>query len=444
MSQPEQSAWWQRDSAIAWALILFPPVGLYLMWKHAAWRSRFKWLWTAAVPLVWLVIVASAFGEKPEDDSRIQAPPQPTLALVAEETPTSATIVLVTETPAPPSASGEEEAQEASAAEPPGTGVESSGAPQVATVLGILYVYFFDVSLGDAIYVRTPTGEDVIIDGGDSRSELSAFLDALGETAIDVVFASHAHADHIGGLPRVVLESQVGSVWTNGQTYTTNVYRDLEAAITSSGAAKQVGTPGVTFTVGGVLFTVLAPERIGSNINDNSLVVRMDCEESSFLFTGDAETSSENEMILLGRNLDVDVLKLGHHGSRTSTSMQLILASSPRLAIYQAQPGNQYGHPHQETLDRLGGAGVPVFGTGVAGGTVIVSTACDDQFSVSPHLDGFGDQVGSVEPPVAEATLGPPTQVPPEPTAAVLAPTPLPPTPTPPTPAVRDPAAFLG
>ena len=139
---------------------------------------------------------------------------------------------------------------------------------------------------------------------------------------------------------RRLQERQVGSVWTNGQPFTTNLFRDLEAAITSSGAEKHAGTPGATFTVGGVLFTVLAPASLASNVNDNSLVVRMDCGESSFLFTGDAETSSENEMIVLGKNLDVDVLKLGHHGSRTSTSSQMILATTPMLAIYQARDAN--------------------------------------------------------------------------------------------------------
>jgi competence protein ComEC len=382
------------------------------MWRHLGWRKRFKWTWSVVVPLVWLlVVVAGVFGEEPEDKELVVGNPGPTATLMSTTIATSPT-----PTTTPPSSAAEEAASEAAAAATPEA--VNTALPSVSASPGLLLVYFFDVSLGDAIYIRTPTGEDVVIDGGDSRSELSAFLDALGETALDVVVASHPHADHIGGLPQVVTERQVASVWTNGQTYTTNIYRDLEAAIASSGAVKHVGTPGATFTVGGVLFTVLAPVNVGSNINDNSLVVRMDCGESSFLFTGDAETSSENEMIVLNRNLDVDVLKLGHHGSRTSTSMQLILAISPKLAIYQARVGNQYGHPHQETLDRLASAGVPVFGTGAAGGTVVVSTACDDQFSVAPQFGAF--------PLVPSQAPSPSIAQPPAPTAAASTQTPAP------------------
>ncbi len=353
-------------------------------------------LWSPVLVLV-LVTALSCNGDKGND-----------------EVPTSPSAV-ETGTAAPESASGEEESREASSAGTSESSIDPT-LPNVSAASGLLYVYFFDVSLGDAIYIRTPTGEDVIIDGGDSRAELSRFLDGLGETAIDVVIASHPHADHIGGLPKVLAERPVASVWTNGQNHTTNLFRDLDTAITNSGAERNVGTPGATFSLGGVLFTVLAPVRIGSNINDNSLVVRMDCGESSFLFAGDAETSSESEMILLGRNLDVDVLKLGHHGSRTSTSSQMVLATSPRLAIYQARADNQFGHPHQETLDRLAAANVPTFGTKAAGGTVVVATACDDQFSVSPQFANFplvpAAPSGPAPTAVAVATVPLPTQPP--------------------------------
>jgi competence protein ComEC len=286
------------------------------------------------------------------------------------------------------SSSADEEARESARAAPPATQARSS-VPALAPAPGRLDVYVFDVSLGDAIYIRTPTGEDLVIDGGESSDELSAFLDILGEPAIDVLVATHPHADHIGGLARVIRERQVGVIWTNGQPYTTKLFKELEEAITSSGAQRNAGKPGDTFTIGGVKFSILAPSRIRSNVNDNSLVLRMDCGASSFLFTGDAETGAENDMIAAHQELDVDVLKLGHHGSRTSSSRQMILASTPRLAVYSALEGNEYGHPHIETLDRLRTENVPTFGTKDAGGTVVVSTFCDDQFSVTPRFGDF-------------------------------------------------------
>ncbi|HLF77191.1 MAG TPA: MBL fold metallo-hydrolase [Dehalococcoidia bacterium] len=291
--------------------------------------------------------------------------------------------------PVATSASGEEEQAEglvrATATPAPGR----ASVPRLVPEPGRLDVYFFDVSLGDAIYIRTPANLDVVIDGGESDDELSAFLDTLGETEIDVLIASHPHADHIGGLARVIRERKVGAVWTNGQPYTTTLFKDLEEAIASAGVPKNAGAPGTTFMLGEVKFSILAPSRIRSNVNDNSLVVRMDCGTSSFLFTGDAETSAENDMIGSRQELDVDVLKLGHHGSRTSSSRQMILASTPRLAVYSALEGNEYGHPHTETLERLRAENVATFGTRDAGGTVVVSIACDDQFSVTPKLGGF-------------------------------------------------------
>jgi len=395
-------------------------LGTLLSWLGSYWRwttDGSKWRLGAGIggPILALLILIAAVsggdqgaGSTGSRAERTASPPRAT----------------VTATATPPSSAAEEEAAEDSGS--PSGAAASAPLPAVEPGQGQLVVYFIDVSLGDAIYVRTPSGEDLIIDGGDSRNELSAFLDQLGETALDVVIASHPHADHIGGLPRVVSERHIGTVWTNGETYTTNLYRDLEAAITASGATRHVGKVGDAFTLGGVTFAFLAPARLGSNINDNSLVVRMDCGPSSFLFTGDAETGAENEMIVTGQNLDVDVLKIGHHGSRTSTSSQFILATSPRLAIYQARPGNQYGHPHQETLSRLAAAGVPTFGTGAAGGTVVVATACDDQFSVSPQFGGFATipAPAASQPSPSAGGGGAPI----EPTAPPAAPTTPPPT----------------
>ena len=397
-------------------------LGTLLSWFGSYWRwttggSKLRLAAGVGGPLLVLLILIGAVSGSSEDGKSVGTRAQGTASLPPA-------VATATATATRPSSAPEEEARET--AGPPSGASAGSPLPAVASGQALLYVYFFDVSLGDAIYIRTPSGQDAIIDGGDSRDELSAFLDQLGETAIDVIVASHPHADHIGGLPRVVAERPVGTVWTNGQTYTTNLYRELEDAIVASGATKHAGQVGETFTLGGVIFTILAPARLGNNTNDNSLVVRADCGLSSFLFTGDAETSSENEMIVSGQNLDVDVVKLGHHGSRTSTSSQFIQATSPRLAIYQARPGNQYGHPHQESLNRLAAASVPTFGTGAAGGTVVVSTACDDQFSVSPQFGAF---------PTVPAPAGP-APTPPAPggpapasTAPAAAPT-TPPAPT--------------
>src|SRR3990172_6484159 len=163
---------------------------------------RSYWRWTTAGsklrlaaglggPILALLVLLGAVSGGSDDGESCGATPQG-----KTPTPTAAEAA----TPAPPSSAPGEEGREAAA--PPGGPSAASTLPAVAPGQGLLYVYFFDVSLGDAVYVRTPSGEDVIIDGGDSRDELSAFLDQLGETAVDVIVASHPHADHIRGLPR--------------------------------------------------------------------------------------------------------------------------------------------------------------------------------------------------------------------------------------------------
>jgi competence protein ComEC len=397
MSKEPKPPWWQHEAAIAWALILFFPVGIYLMWKHAPWRNRFKWLWSLLAPLVAIVVLAGVFGEEQPTDAALARAGSPT-ATVVVGTETSTAASLVAGTPTADSSADDE------VGEPPAPGGSpSAGEVQVATTTsaGLLHVYFLDVTLGDAVYIRTPGGQDIIIDGGDDPHELSLYLDQLGEPEIDLVIASHPHADHIRGLTRVVRERTVLEIWTNGESASTGVARDLDAAVAVSPGTKRVSRAGDTISLGGVNLTVLWPATLGGNTNDNSVVVRLDCGTSSFLFTGDAEANAERAMIAAGANLDIDVLKVGHHGSRTSTSAAFISATRPLIAVYQARLGNRYGHPHQEVLDRLAAASVTVYGTGVAGGTVVVSTACDGEYQVTlpgqelPSAPGAGPSTPS-------------------------------------------------
>jgi competence protein ComEC len=437
MSKEPKPPWWQHEAAIALALILFFPLGIYLMWKHAPWRNRFKWVWSVLAPLVALVVLAGVFGEEQPTDAALARAGSPTATVVVgTETSTAASLVAGTPT-ADSSATATAEPPDDEVGEPlaPG-GSPSAGEVQVATTTsaGLLHVYFLDVTLGDAVYIRTPGGEDIIIDGGDDPHELSLYLDQLGQQEIDLVIASHPHADHIRGLTRVVRERTVLEIWTNGESASTGVARDLDAAVAVSPGTKRVSRAGDTMSLGGVNLTVLWPATLGGNTNDNSVVVRLDCGGSSFLFTGDAEANAERAMIAAGANLDIDVLKVGHHGSRTSTSAAFISATRPLIGVYQARVGNRYGHPHQEVLDRLAAANVTVYGTGAAGGTVVVSTACDGEYQVTlpgqelPTTTTAGPAPSQPEP-------SPPAPPPPAPTApptptAAPAPTPAPPPPS--------------
>ena len=203
----------------------------------------------------------------------------------------------------------------------------------------------------------------MVIDGGNNRDELADYLLGIGEAEIDIVVASHPDADHIRGLIRIVEEFSPEEIWVNGEARATSVAQEFDTAAAASGATVEVGRRGDFLQLGTLTIQVLHPVVLGSDSNDNSLVLRLDSGESSGLLTGDLEAAGEAELIAAGVELDIDLLKVGHHGSRSSTSAPFLAATTPDLAVYSALEGNRFGHPHAETLRRLEDAGVATFGT---------------------------------------------------------------------------------
>jgi competence protein ComEC len=238
-----------------------------------------------------------------------------------------------------------------------------------------LTVYFIDVGQGDSIFIDT-SGLDVLVDGGTRTVGVAVvnFLQNLGVDHIDLLVATHMDADHIGGLIAVLNSSvQVGEVLVNNQTGTTVTYSDfMSLANTHSVVAAQRGD--VYVLAEDVNFTVLNPVQPleFSEQNENSVVMRLQIGGSSFLLMGDAEASTEESILLSGLEVDSDVLKVGHHGSNSSTTDAFLSAVSPSMAVISAGLNNPYGHPHQETLDKLFAHQDTVYGT-YQSGTVIIS-----------------------------------------------------------------------
>jgi len=226
----------------------------------------------------------------------------------------------------------------------------------------VLKVYFLDVGQGDAIFVETPTRKQLLIDGGRNKkvvSELGKIM-PFGDRSIDVVIATHPDADHIGGLPEVVSRYDVGLLLESGVESDNKIDDELDKRVEERGVEKLLAKRGMTINFGdGVRLRILFPDRDVSSweTNEASIVARLDYGESSFLFTGDSPTKIENTMIYHSEEskelLDVDVLKVGHHGSRTSTSLSYAQAVSPEYAVISAGKGNRYGHPHKEVLNIL-------------------------------------------------------------------------------------------
>lgn len=239
-----------------------------------------------------------------------------------------------------------------------------------------LKVYFLDVGQGDAILVESPSRGRVLIDGGPNRkvmSELGKIL-PFADKRIDVVLATHPDADHIGGLPEVVSRYRVSTFIEPGVKSNNGIDDELYRRLQKNEVETLVARRGLVVNFGdGAKLYVLFPDQdvSGWDTNDASIVAKLVYGEQSFLLTGDAPLRIENILMNLdAAALQSTVLKAGHHGSRTSTSLPFAQAVSPLYAIISAGKDNRYGHPHSEVLSNLEKTGSVVRSTAKEGAIV--------------------------------------------------------------------------
>jgi competence protein ComEC len=244
-----------------------------------------------------------------------------------------------------------------------------------SSTLPPLVVTFLDVGQGDSIWIKTPEGVDILIDGGpqSAGSGVVSYLMAHGCTDIEVMVLTHPHADHVGGLVTVLENMPVDTVWYNGQSYTSSIYSQFLNLVSTNSIPTVVLSAGQTFPVGSLTVSVLHPSTIGSDLNENSVVLRVSYGTVDFLLTGDVETGGESEILSQGYAVQSEVLKVAHHGSDTSTSWDFLTAVSPSVAVISVGAGNSYGHPSGDTLARLASLWVSTYRTDLDG-TVTVTT----------------------------------------------------------------------
>lgn len=223
----------------------------------------------------------------------------------------------------------------------------------------LLRVSFLDVGQGDSIFIESPTGNQVLIDGGPGQGVLRVLGSEMPfyDRALDLIIGTHPDADHIGGLSFVLDRYQVSGILTDQGQSQTEAF-DLFNTLSQKEQAKIVeGIEGTRVVLGGgVVLDIIFPDSglEASDTNDGSVVALLRYGKNSFLLTGDISQKVENYLAQkFGSDLDVDVLKLAHHGSKTSSSDYFLRATSPEWAVISAEKDSRYGHPHIDVLKRL-------------------------------------------------------------------------------------------
>lgn len=242
---------------------------------------------------------------------------------------------------------------------------------------GNLKVHFLDVGQADSILVQLPNGQVMLVDAGNNADgpPVVSYLKQQGIKKIDYLVATHPHEDHIGGMDNVIRSFEIGQVYMPRATTTTKTFEDVLLATKEKGLKITSAKAGaIVLDQGNLKVNLVAP--VGScyeDLNNWSVVTRIQYGDTAFLLTGDAEAQSEEEMLTSGANLKADVLKVGHHGSSSSTTPAFLKAVVPKYAVISVGAGNDYGHPHKETLVKLQNAGVQVYRTDLDGTVIFTS-----------------------------------------------------------------------
>lgn len=241
-----------------------------------------------------------------------------------------------------------------------------------------LQVHFIDVGEGDCTLI-TCSGQSMLIDAGDDSkgTAVQLYLQNRGIDSLDYVIGTHPDEDHIGGMDVVVTKFDCKQIMLPNVSNDTAAYDALVGSINYKGYQITLPIVGSIYSLGDAVFTIVAPNGNYNNTNNYSIGIRLLHGENSFLFIGDAEEEAEQDMLFNGMELSADVLKVAHHGSRSSSSWEFINAVNPTYAVISCGINNAYGHPSAETLNTLRSAGITVYRT-------------DEKGSIVATSDGYG------------------------------------------------------
>ena len=240
----------------------------------------------------------------------------------------------------------------------------------------ILSIHIIDVGQGDSILIKTPSDKNILIDGGNEDSEhiIKSYLRKEKIKSLDIIIATHPDSDHIGSLDYVVQKFNVKSIYMPNQNTDSSSYRNLIQACKDKNLAIHYLFKGDSLKVDEYInLLVLNPSYIQQDNNLNSIVFNLNYRSKSFLFTGDCEETNEVDIVNSFNLNDVDFLKVAHHGSSSSSTSEFIKETSPDVAVISCGYKNQYGHPHQSTLDTLTKNNVLTYRTDINGDMIFYS-----------------------------------------------------------------------
>ena len=261
-------------------------------------------------------------------------------------------------------------------------GMQTNTLPSGST----LEVHYIDVGQGDSILI-VQGDHSMLIDAGDNSSgtKVQSYLQANNIDTLDYCVGTHPDSDHIGGLDVILYKFDCKAVWMPDCSKDTNTYRDVISAINSKNYKITNPVPGDTYPLGDARITILAPVKdYGEDANNNSIAMKIEYGENSFLFTGDCEEEAEADMLASGMDVSAQVMKAGHHGSNTSNTEEFLEAVAPEYFVISCGEGNDYGHPRAEVLNRLRAMGISVFRTDEQGTIVAVSDGEEITFNTTP------------------------------------------------------------
>lgn len=250
-----------------------------------------------------------------------------------------------------------------------------------------LKVHYINIGQGDSELIQVD-GKNILIDAGNNDNVVYNYLKQQGVTKLDYVIATHPHEDHIGGMATVINNLQVDKFYAPKTTTTTVTFENMIKALQNKNLKITTPTVGEQLQIGNATLTFLAPNSATyEDLNNYSIVCKLKYGNTSFLFMGDAESLSEGEILAKQLDISANVLKVGHHGSSSSTSQTFLNKVNPQYAVISVGQGNNYGHPNQDTLNRLSSKGIKVFRTDINGTIIATSNGQTITFNSNPIVN---------------------------------------------------------